>query len=32
MHKETFRVERIFVNDAIILDFSRTKMPFDLPY
>ena len=31
MHKETFRVKRIFINHAISLDFRAQKIPFD-PY
>ena len=30
MHLETFRVERIFINDAISEDFRAQKIPFDL--
>ena len=31
MHDETFRVERIFINDAISLDFRAQKFPLIFP-
>ena len=31
MHKGTFRVERIFINDAISLDFRAQKFPLIFP-
>ena len=31
MHKETFRVGRIFINDAISLDFRAQKFPSIFP-
>ena len=30
MHKGTSRVERIFINDAIAVDFRAQKIPFYL--
>ena len=30
MHYGTFRVKRIFINNAISLDFRAQKIPFDL--
>ena len=32
MHEGTFRVERIFINDAISLDFRAQKLPLIFPY
>ena len=32
MHQGTFRVERIFINDGISLDFRAQKFPLIFPY
>ena len=32
MHQETYRVERIFINDAISLDFRAQKLSLIFPY